>query len=56
MITPDAKYIPQAKGKKKLKKKRSATTASAFPIKEKKTELKSLKKSAPFGKNYVWSN
>lgn len=55
MPTPDSKYIPQAKGKKKAVKIKKTVASSTYPSAIKRVEIKPLKKKSPFGDHYVWS-
>ena len=55
MITPDTKYIPKAKGKRKIAKAKRAVVAPSFPVATKRPETKPLKKKSPLGDHYVWA-
>jgi len=56
MINPDPRYIPKAKSKNKTLKTKRVIAIANFPAQAKKSEIKPLKKKAPFGNNHVWSN
>jgi hypothetical protein len=56
MPTPDPKYLPKSKGKKKVVKAVKTAPAASFPVATRRPEVKPLKKKAPFGDKHVWAN
>ena len=59
MPTPDPKYFPKPKNKKKTVKSAQSPkkdNSKSFPVVTKRPEAKNSKKSSPFGDNHVWAH
>jgi hypothetical protein len=56
MATPDPKYLPQAKTKKKAKKVYTPKAGPVFPPAPKAKEVSKPKHKSPRGDKHVWPN
>ncbi|NTU99345.1 hypothetical protein HGA64_05090 [Candidatus Falkowbacteria bacterium] len=56
MPTPDPKYLPKAKKKKKPAKVHQPGKEASFPVPTKRPDARPSKKASPFGDKHVWAN